>query len=434
MKFKQFSKISLVIATAFAFTFTSCNDDSGDDTVDPVEENVVYHSGTVSADETWTASKMHILEDRVIVPSGVTLTIEPGTIIKGEAGSGANASALVVARGAKIMAEGTADKPIIFTTIADEIEIGQKFGPNLDPQRHRGYWGGVIILGAAPTSPKTGATAQIEGIPGDIAEGNYGGSEVADNSGVFTYVSIRHGGTLIGEGNEINGLTLGGVGNGTTIHHIEVVGNVDDGIEWFGGSVDGNDLCVINQGDDAYDIDQAYSGTITNIVYVAGADSDHALEIDGPEGSENSTGAFTLKNGSFKGNAASGEFADFRSKARGEVSDCYFWSFNENADVELDEDVVSTNFNSDVLFIANNNFNSTAWELDGDGEPTGSTVTWSMVTAIFADKSDNGDATASDAKFVANSNALVTAKAGGANVTELKGWTLADHLGLLSDF
>lgn len=434
MKFKQLSKISLVIATAIAFTFTSCNDDSDDPVNGGNTSNTVFHSGTISGDETWSADKFHVLEDRVIVPAGVTLTIDPGTIIKGEAGSGANATALVIGRGAKIMAEGTADNPIIFTTIADEIELGQKFGSNLDPARHRGYWGGVIILGAAPTSPKTGATAQIEGIPGDIAEGNYGGSDAADNSGVFTYVSIRHGGTLIGEGNEINGLTLGGVGSGTTIHHIEVAGNVDDGIEFFGGSVNAKDLCVIYQGDDAYDVDQAYSGTFTNVVYVAGADSDHALEIDGPEGSENSTGSFTLKNGSFKGNAASGEFADFRSKARGEVSNCYFWGFNENADVELDEDVVSTNFNNDDLFIANNNFNSTAWELDGDGEPTGSTVTWSMITDIFADKSDNGDAAASDAKFVANSNALVTAKAGGADVSELKGWTIADHLGLLSDF
>ena len=429
---KKFNQVLFVALLLGSLAFIGCNDDTDDPDPTGNTDNV-EHSGFISADETWAADKIHVLKDRVIVKSGVTLTIDPGTIIKGEAGTGANATALVIARGATINATGTADNPIVFTSIADEIEVGQKFGSNLEADRAKGFWGGLIVLGNAPVSPKIGYTEQIEGIPADVIEGNYGGNDIEDNSGVLTYISIRHGGTLIGEGNEINGLTLAGVGNKTVINHIEVVGNVDDGIECFGGSVNIDDAIVIYQGDDAYDIDQTYSGTIDNFIYIAGADSDHGLEIDGPEGSENNTGKFTLTNGSLKGNAASSEFADFRSKAQGNVNSCYFFGFNQSADVELDEDEVSQNYTNGNLVITGNSFNSTAWELDGDGEPTGDTVTWTDIKDIFADKSENGDAAAADAKFAAD-NALVTTKTGGADKAEFTGWTLADNLGLLSDF
>ena len=412
-----------------AVTFVGC----GPDEVDPPQLNNYEHSGFISANETWDANGIHILKDRVIVKEGVTLTIEPGTIIKGEAGAGVNASALVIARGAKINAAGTAANPIIFTSIADEIALGEKVGANLDEASAKGFWGGVIILGAAPTSPSTGATEQIEGIPASVPEGNYGGSNAADNSGVFTYVSIRFGGTNIGEGNEINGLTLGGVGNGTTINHVEVLGNVDDGIECFGGTVNIDHALVMYQGDDAFDIDQAYSGTINNFIYIAGADSDHGLEIDGPEGSENAGGQFTLQNGSLKGNPVQSEFADFRSNAQGTVDNLYFFGFNSAADVELDDDNTSANYTSGALVLTNLKFNSTAWSLT-DGEPDGGTTTWAEVTDIFADKSPAGDAAAADTKFAANGNALVTAKTGGANKSEFTGWSLADAKGLLSDF
>jgi hypothetical protein len=428
------NKTLLFSLILLSFFFTACDSDDDIITEPTVNANSVDHSGFISEDETWSSDKFHILKDRVVVKSGVTLTIEPGTIVKGEAGTGANASSLVIARGAKINAAGTAEKPIIFTSIADEIALGEKFGTNLDPATATGFWGGLVVLGNAPTSPKTGSTEQIEGIPADITEGNYGGPDADDNSGTLTYVSIRHGGTLIGEGNEINGLTLGGVGSGTTVNHIEVVANVDDGIECFGGTVNIDDALVMYQGDDAYDIDQAYAGTIDNFIYIAGESSDHGLEIDGPEGSENSEGSFTLKNGSLMGNAVQGEFADFRSKARGTVDGLYFFGFNQNADVELDEPVVSGNFASGALNIANNSFNSTAWTLDEDGQPDGNTTTWSAVEDIFADKADGADAAASDAKFVSSGNKLVTAKDGGADKSEFIGWTLADSKGLLADF
>ena len=191
--------------------------------------NTVKIDRNISSNETWTKDKIYILATRVTVLSGATLTIQAGTVIKGEAGSGANATALLVARGGKLMAEGTASEPIIFTSVADEIMPGEIAGPNLDPTLN-GLWGGIIVLGSAPISAVADAI-QIEGIPPSDQNGLYGGNDPNDNSGVIRYISIRHGGANIGEGNEINGLTLGGVGKGTVIEYVEVIANADDGVE-----------------------------------------------------------------------------------------------------------------------------------------------------------------------------------------------------------
>ena len=255
----------------------------------PVTEE--SRAGLLAADETWTADRIYTLQGKVVVDAGITLTIEPGTIIKGSKGTGSLASALVVARGGKLMAEGTAAAPIVFTALDDNIAIGEKFGTNLD-ETNNSEWGGLIILGRAPISARGGADAQIEGIPADDTYGAYGGNDPVDNSGVIKYVSVRHGGALIGDGNEINGITLGGVGSGTVIEYVEVVGNKDDGIEFFGGSVNLSYGLVWGQNDDGYDIDQSYSGTIDGSIYIAGIDSDHAMEIDGPENAINPAGLF----------------------------------------------------------------------------------------------------------------------------------------------
>lgn len=346
---------ALVVST---LAFTSCIED--DDTPIVIEETtivnnnnggnsseecpVVVKAGGIAIDETWTADNIYVLDRKVVVQDGVTLTIQEGTIIKGRAGTGSLSSALIVARGGKLMAEGTADKPIIFTSESDNISCGQTKGTNLD-ENDRGLWGGLIVLGKAPCSLSGDVEeAQIEGIPADDTFGLYGGSESGDDSGVYRYISIRHGGALIGEGNEINGLTLGGVGNGTTIDNIEVVANVDDGIEFFGGTVNATNLLVWAQGDDGLDIDQAYSGNINNAVVVLGAASDHALEIDGREG--NATGSFTLENVTLIGNldTAKGEYADYRSRATGTTKNVYAYGFKESSDVELDNNAVSQNF------------------------------------------------------------------------------------------
>ena len=283
-----------------AVAMASC----GGDPVDPiptVKTNKVI-SSNITSNTTWYADTVYQLGGRITVTSGATLTIQPGTVIKGEAGTGSNATALLVARGGKLMAEGTASLPIIFTSVADEITpemvaAGNFASPNLDPTVN-GLWGGVLILGNAKISPKPGTAGellevQIEGIPTSDANGLYGGNDDADNSGVLKYVSIRHGGTNIGSGNEINGLTLGGVGNGTVIENIEIVANQDDGIEYFGGTITTKNVISWNCGDDALDTDQSFGGTIDNFVVITPAD--HAFELDGPEG--NYAAGHIIKNG-----------------------------------------------------------------------------------------------------------------------------------------
>ncbi len=300
---KNYLKLTAAVMASLMVAFTSCNDDDDDD-VKPVEDkDVNVISSNITENTTWKNDKIYQLGTRVTVEEGVTLTIEAGTVIKGELGTGTNATALLVARGATLMAEGEADAPIIFTTVGDEItpedvKAGDIGSPNLETTAN-GLWGGVIILGSAPISASNDdgelSEVQIEGIPTSDPNGLYGGNEADDNSGVIKYISIRHGGSNIGSGNEINGLTLGGVGTGTTIENVEVVSNQDDGVEWFGGTVNVKNVVSWNVNDDAIDCDQAWHGTLDNFVVIAPAD--HNFELDGPEGEYGWDKGYTIKNG-----------------------------------------------------------------------------------------------------------------------------------------
>ncbi|WP_268122940.1 hypothetical protein [Roseivirga pacifica] len=254
---------------------------------------VITVRGNITENTLWTADNIYVLDTRVTVEEGATLEIEPGTVIKGNTGQQAAATALLVARGAMIDAEGTPELPIIFTTIEDPIDpsdiaAGTYFSSEMSPE-NAGRWGGVIILGKAPITAKNTsdvedlAELQIEGIPSSDPNGLYGGNEPTDNSGTLSYVSIRHGGTNIGAGNEINGLTLGGVGSGTTINNIEVVANADDGIEFFGGDVSVENVVIWNSYDDSMDTDQDWNGTVSNFIIITPR-TGSAFELDGPEG------------------------------------------------------------------------------------------------------------------------------------------------------
>ncbi len=213
---------------------------------------VLSDSGNGIGTITLTSDKEYLIDGLVFVNDGQTLTIEAGTVIRAKPGQGENASALIICRGGKIIAKGTSAEPIIFTAESDDLN-------GSIPLEASGLWGGIIILGNAPVNSESGES-KIEGIPIYDERADYGGSIIDDNSGTFCYVSIRHGGTSLNEGNEINGLTLGGVGNGTNIHHIEVIANKDDGIEFFGGTVDCKYIISGFCGDDAFDFDDGYSG------------------------------------------------------------------------------------------------------------------------------------------------------------------------------
>ena len=386
--------LSLLFVSIVLFSCKKDDDNDPTPAPTPTPSNVVTVSSNITANTTWETGKTYVLANRIAVISGVTLNIQPGVIIKGEAGTGANATALIIARGAKIMAEGTANQPIIFTSVADEIQPGQIVSPNM-PTDLNGLWGGLIVLGNAPISASA-ASIQIEGIPVSDANGLYGGSDPNDNSGIIRYVSIRHGGANIGEGNEINGLTLGGVGAGTIIEYIEVVSNQDDGIEFFGGTVNVSHALVWNAGDDAIDTDQSWAGTLNNFVVIGAGDE--LFELDGPEGSM--AAKHTIMNGSVKA---------------------------ANADGLVDNDPNSYLDMMNVYF-----FDLTIGQ-DFDELPTVYSCTFSNLQATLPAGSALADF------FKGGSAAFVSEVAAGANTVgatmrHFSGWTWADVHGELADF
>lgn len=386
--------------------------DDGSCVVTPVTTSPnIQKTGSITSNETWTAGNMYELVGKVVVESGVTLTIQPGTIIKGKEGSGTLASALVIAQGGQINAVGTPSQPIIFTSVLDNIQPGELTGTNLD-ESDQGLWGGIIVLGYAPISAADGdVLAQIEGIPVSETYGAFGGTNASDNSGTMEYISIRHGGALIGAGNEINGLTLGGVGSGTTISNIEIVSNLDDGVEFFGGTVNVSNILVGFQGDDGIDIDMNYSGTVSNFLVICGTNSDESLEVDGPEGSTYTTGLFTLQNGTgyvFGGAPAS---TDFKSKAQGTVSNVKVGankiraSYQNNcADPKADAFMYLTQASPILAFV-------------------GSEFTAATVYTASQDDAAVNDCTVFAADQTAAQAAMTSTPASGATSSVFTGWT-----------
>lgn len=358
---------------------------SSDDPISPGPEPTpepgkdIVKSGILKSNETWTANNIYVLDGRVVVDEGVTLTIEPGTIIKAEDGQEANATTLIVDQGGKLIANGTADKPIIFTSVNDQIKVGEKKS-TLNPG-DAGQWGGVILLGKAPISvAASSGKGYVEGIPAGLSYGEFGGTDAADNSGSLKYVSIRYSGTVVATNSEIQGLTLGGVGNGTTIENIEIFSNKDDGIEFFGGTVNVKNVVVYGQEDDGLDIDQAYAGTIDNALVIQTEKSDSGLEIDGPEG--NAVGAFTLKNITINmSNLAGKKIADFRDGATGKLENVYVSNIN------ADGNVVNVNDEKSIISFNGGKIGLARWEMV---LPTGKTIanllTSKGTTAIDATK------------------------------------------------
>ncbi len=286
---------------------------------------VTLNDASINAGENLTLTKdnVYILDGFVYVEEGATLTIEPGTVIKGKvvpSNLNDQSSALIIAKGAKIIAEGTAAEPIIFTGELDDLSTTSDLTA-LDNQT----WGGLVILGNSIIG-EDGGTDVIEGIPSGETRIQYGGTDPMDNSGILKYVSIRHGGSVLGADNEINGLTLGGVGAGTTIDYIEIFANKDDGIEIFGGTVNITHAVVSFVGDDAYDMDESWNGYIQFALSVQGEENgqgDNAIEYDGSEQADknpNETGR--IYNGTFIGpgaDAANSKGNGFLLKSEGKA-------------------------------------------------------------------------------------------------------------------
>ena len=233
--------------------------------------DLITVEGDIATDVVWTADNTYYLNNQAFVKDGVTLTIEADTEILGRYDANYSADnpapCLVVEQGGKVMAQGTVDAPITFRSELSEDDPNYGNG--------RGLWGGLIINGRAPIANE-GGTAAVEGLTGVL----YGGSDPDDNSGVLRYVRVWNGGSSIAPDNEINGITLAGVGRGTTVEYCEVALNLDDGFEMFGGTVDLKYCSAVSVGDDAFDTDAGYQGRGQFLLVVRADDSDKAHEMD----------------------------------------------------------------------------------------------------------------------------------------------------------
>jgi hypothetical protein len=295
---------------------------------------VISDDGSGIGTMTWTSDNTYILDGFCFVNDGQTLTVEAGTVIKGKPGQQENASALIVAMGGKLIANGTPAAPIIFTSENDDLAGSL-------PDEANGQWGGLIMLGRAKTNNAT-IPKQIEGIPTTEARAVYGGDDNFDGSGQLSYVSIRHGGTDIGEGNEINGLTLGACGNATTFSYIEIVANKDDGVEFFGGVARLDHILTAWCGDDSYDYDEGFSGYGQFWATVQiGADGDRFGEHDGGP-SDNEFGEPyampIIHNATYIGVPGAGRRTiTFRDNAGGFYSNSIFAEQDKGIDIEYIE-------------------------------------------------------------------------------------------------
>ena len=239
-------------------------------------------SGNITSNTTWTKDNIYLLTGFVYVKSGATLTIEAGTLIKGDKPS---KGTLIITRGSKISAVGTSCEPIIFTS-------NQPIG-----DRAPGDWGGIILLGDAPINLKDSASGlSIDGIieggvDNSAGDGRYGGTNANSNSGTMQYVRIEYPGVAFVLNNEINGLTFGGVGAGTTIDHIQVSYSGDDSYEWFGGTVNCKNLIAFRGTDDDFDTDFGFSGHCQFLLGIRDtAHYDAAGASNGFESDNNATG------------------------------------------------------------------------------------------------------------------------------------------------
>lgn len=233
MKISRLFLTSLMIS---ALTFVGCSSD--DDSNSNTGSTVIKLSGNLET-MTLTKNNQYLIEGQTFVRTGKVLTIQPGTIIKGDK---ATKGTLVIDKGGKIEANGTVTEPIVMTS---NLPAGS---------RDRGDWGGLVILGNAPVNQ---VDPSIEGITPAVT---YGGTVSADNSGTLRFVRVEYAGIELTPNNETNSITLGAVGSGTTMENVQVTYGGDDGFEWFGGTVNGKYLISFASWDDSFDVDFGYMG------------------------------------------------------------------------------------------------------------------------------------------------------------------------------
>ena len=318
------------------------------------------YGGELTSGASLSCANNYIIDKKIYIPAGQTLAIEPGTVLKGRiAALPAEATALVIERGGKIIANGTEECQIVFTAEADPLD-------GTYPIANKGMWGGVVLLGKATNNLTLAANGPfvpggagklavadglgtIEGFATSNPQDQYGVNltngesfDDNDNSGILKYVSIRHSGANVAVGGEINGLTLGSIGRGTTIDHIEIISCADDNIEFFGGTVNVKYVTTLFGNDDMFDYDCGYTGKVQFFFGMktdatASADNDNGIEADADDNTSNNLPKshpvmynFTIMgNGKTTGTADNRGLAavHFKEGAQGEIYNSVFANF-----------------------------------------------------------------------------------------------------------
>lgn len=327
-------KCMLLLALLVAVASANAGEVIVGDTSDALDYTVI------STSQTWTSDNVYRLAEQIYIDAGATLTIEPGTLIQSQAGLGGS---LAICRGAKIYAKGTACNPIIFTSTNDDLQ-----------NWHEGAeeWGNLTIMGNAYTSTKESDDVatfdadndmQMEGlypIEGEEHLTLFGGDNDNDNSGVISYVSLRYGGKVIGQADELNGMSLGAIGRGTDIHHVEIMNNVDDGIEIWGGTVNLKYVNIWNIGDDSFDLDTGWRGKAQFGLIVQGYSVDAAqgsgvgdniFEMDGAENDEHQpVTTAAIYNFTVVGQPIDGDYlTDYKDNAHVQFRNCVFMNVGD---------------------------------------------------------------------------------------------------------
>jgi len=304
------------------------NNNGGGGSTDP---QTIFLSGTFTEDLTLDANNTYKVNGSLIMASGTTLTIPAGVTI--EALAAGSDVYVAISQGAQIIANGTADNPIVFTSDASAPQAGD--------------WGGLILLGSAPINSVTGAataTSEIASLP-------YGGTNATDNSGILRYVRVQYSGGSADGQSENNGISFYGVGSGTIVEYIQVYEGKDDGVEFFGGTVNVNFVSVVNSQDDSIDWTEGYSGTITNAHVKHGAEHDKGIEADGynTDIGNNSNPIFwsnpTVNNLTIIGNGSGtgNEAIRLRAGTQGTFNNVELAGFAEGFDLDGDAGAMSDN-------------------------------------------------------------------------------------------
>ena len=367
-----------IIINDNSVTNNTTNNSSGGEDPDP-DSDPINLSGVYTENLVLDASREYIVTGPVLMASGTTLTIPAGLTLKAQP-VGVNAY-IAILQGAQINAVGSASQPIVMTSNAGSPSSGD--------------WGGLVICGRAPINSTADgsedtATSEVGGL-------SYGGNTPTDNSGNLQYVRIEYAGGAIDGNAELNGLSLYGVGNGTSISYVEIYEGSDDGVEFFGGTVNVSNLVVVNCEDDSVDWTEGFTGSVTDVYVQHGASHDKAFECDGYNTDFSNEGGYfsapTVTNVTIAGANDASEAIRLRAGTQGIFTNIVLNDFDEAFDLDGDtgDNPTGQGVIDDLLQVFDVTFNNVTTKLkndtgfafteadfiSGDGNGTGTDVaTW----------------------------------------------------------